>query len=75
MPAYWFPSKHPCEHPRCGKQADGQVRNSANAPVGWFCEPHGHRVVEEMNTGSAPWDKGPVTPEWADRLLRGDRAW
>ena len=73
MPAYWYPSSHPCEHPRCLKRADGQVRNTVNAPVGWFCEHHGHQVVERINSGVE--DREPVSPDWADRLLRGDTAW
>lgn len=61
MPAYWHPGKYLCEQRGCGKRSDGQVMNDRNAPIGWYCEPHGLRVVEEMNTRLAVWD--PASPE------------
>lgn len=66
MPAYFHPDPpHGCGYPRCQRKADGQVFNTVNAPVGWYCEPHGLRLVEEMNTGVAVWDS---LPSFAQRI-------
>lgn len=54
MPAYFRPFERPdCERPRCTRRADGQVFNTYNAPVGWYCLRHGHDVIVELNTDAA----------------------